>query len=249
MLALDRHGIGHRAAEPAPLDRIAQVEETIAAIAACSQRPGSEFQIGGFFSDDFFRRGIVTPGSGDALTWSIQPDEEQLESLLDVFVLEDGRVTASAVSEWDAGTLLVFVEEDDDWLVDEVYLVAPEYPVSAQGCHTGARSQPPAGTEVPAGVVWIVVQVVQASAADHTMQLPGAAYRIGPTMDWRENGRFVGDDRVSAAAPVPAQRSCALCHGQDAASLHEVGLVSARCSRPTSLVLWNVQRRGCSAAA
>lgn len=116
--------------KPASPDQVARVEETIAAMAACSQRPGSEARITGFFSDDFFRRGIVTPGSGDALTWSIQPDEEQLK-FLEVFVLEDGRLAASAVSEWDVGTLLVFVEEDGSLLIDEVYLVTPEYPVSA----------------------------------------------------------------------------------------------------------------------
>lgn len=116
--------------EPATPAQIEWVEETIAAMAACSQRPGSESQIAGFFSDDFFRRGIVTPGSGDPLTWSIQPDEEQLEQL-EVFVLEDGRVAASAVSEPGAGTFLIFVEDDGALLVDEVYLISPEYPVSA----------------------------------------------------------------------------------------------------------------------
>lgn len=116
--------------EPATSAQIDGVEETIAAMADCSRRPGSEPRIAGFFSDDFYRRGIVTPGSGTPLTWSIQPDEEQLH-YLDVFVLEDGRIAASTVTEWGSGTFMVFVDVDGARLVDEVYQVSPEYPVSA----------------------------------------------------------------------------------------------------------------------
>lgn len=117
---------------PATPRQIERAEETIAAMAACSQRPGSESQMAGFFSDDFFRRGIVTPGSEEPLTWSIQPDETEMKRL-EVVLLGDGRVAASAVSEPGYGTFLVFVEEDGSWLVDEVYRVVPEYVEGPQG--------------------------------------------------------------------------------------------------------------------
>jgi len=111
------------------------VEETIAAMTACLRRPGSESQLAGFFSDDFFRRGIVTSISGDALTWIRAPiprDDEEIRNL-EVFVLEDGRVAAFAASppadaEAGSGALLVFVEENGNWLVDEVYAVSRENP-------------------------------------------------------------------------------------------------------------------------
>lgn len=115
---------------PASQDQVAAVEETIGAMTACAQRPGSESQLAGFFSDDFFRRGIVTPGADMPLGLSVQPDEEQLEDL-EIFILEDGRLAAATVNEAGAGTLLVFVEEGSALLVDEGYQVAPQYPVSA----------------------------------------------------------------------------------------------------------------------
>lgn len=116
--------------EPAASAQIDRVEAMIAAMTACSQRPESESQLAGFFSDDFCRRGIADAEDGENMYLGIQPDEEQLE-YLHVFVLEDGRVAASTVSEHGSGTFLVFVEVGGEWLVDEVYLVSPEYPVSA----------------------------------------------------------------------------------------------------------------------
>lgn len=107
----------------------AGVRATLDAVGHCARRSEGNDQIPALFSDDFFRRGIVTPGSGEPVTWSIQPDEEQLQSL-DVFVLEDGRIAASAVNEWGAGAFLVFVEEDGSLLIDEAYPVTPEYPIS-----------------------------------------------------------------------------------------------------------------------
>lgn len=111
---------------PASAEQIAGVRTTLDDIGDCSRRPEGQAQTPGFFSDDFFRRGIVTPGSGDPLIWNIQPDEEQLNSL-DVFVLEDGRVAASTVSDAGYGTFLVFLEEGGALLVDEVHEVRPEY--------------------------------------------------------------------------------------------------------------------------
>lgn len=117
--------------EPASPEQTDGAKATVAAMADCLQRAGSESEVAGFFSDDFFRRGIVTSISGDALTWISAPiprDDEEIQTL-EVFVLDDGRVAAfAAPPPADAvtgiGKLLVFVEEDGNWLVDEVYAVS-----------------------------------------------------------------------------------------------------------------------------
>lgn len=123
---------------PAP-DRAAVVaiQASLDGIGACVARPEGQRNLLGYFSDDFFRRGVAArAGYGYRLTWwNLQPTAEQISSLTAVS-LPDGRI-AAVVGEpgGDQGPalLLVFADIDSTLLIDEAYRIVTEYNFDPMG--------------------------------------------------------------------------------------------------------------------
>jgi outer membrane protein assembly factor BamB len=92
---------------------------------ACEARPESKSQLLGFFTDDFFRRGIV-PFNGERyeLTWQIQPKPDELARMQTV-ALPDGRTGVYIPPAPGGGLLVIFRQVDDQLLIDELYRVEP----------------------------------------------------------------------------------------------------------------------------
>jgi len=93
-------------------------------------RPGKERELGGFFSDDYYRR--TTMRSPDGFNWrgsEILRSFEQI-SLADVpdpIDLDDGRVAVLLWTDlYREGQLVVFVEQDGTLIIDEIVRITEE---------------------------------------------------------------------------------------------------------------------------
>lgn len=121
--------------EPASPDVTAAIQATIAAMAGCG-RPGDENRLAAYFSDDYFRR----PSTKELLrlagyvpAWIAWAQDEDFDR---AFVLPDGRIalvfrltyapSGQAGETIDSGHLVVWIEQDGRWLVDEVLNVIEE---------------------------------------------------------------------------------------------------------------------------
>ena len=115
---------------PAPTDsQVGAIMATLAELSIC-HRPGNEAQVAAFYSDDYFRRPSVTAGiawNGYQGLWS--PNVESELNIERMVVLEDGRIALLDRYNDIAANLIVFVEEDGQWLIDEVVQVS-EHPES-----------------------------------------------------------------------------------------------------------------------
>lgn len=109
----------------APIDDVAAIQETIERMRKCGARPEGDLLRQGFYTDDFFRRGYVPFGeSGYRTFWTLS--ESPTESF-DFVLLDDGRIATIWSSSGTPRDLLIFAEEDGDWLIDESYNVVSEY--------------------------------------------------------------------------------------------------------------------------
>jgi DNA-binding transcriptional MocR family regulator len=80
-----------------------------------------------------FGRGVAWEApKGYVLTWAIQPEETEIESLTTV-VLSDGRVAAQIAPIHNPAEFLIFTEEDGHWVTDEAYIVVDAYNFGPQG--------------------------------------------------------------------------------------------------------------------
>ena len=116
---------------------VAGIFATIRAMTACA-RPGSELDLAGFYSDDYFRRfDQVTrpPGKGAwGYTVVFPVASIAVGDLGAPITLPDERVAILAFDPLgDRGTFLVFVEQDGAWLIDEVVEVGRDPEVWQQG--------------------------------------------------------------------------------------------------------------------
>lgn len=106
---------------------------TFKAMGDCSVRVDGQIAIQGFFTADFFRRGVAKAGpDGYALTWQYQPDETELASMTTV-VLDDGRVAAAFLNTSGPHLFIIFTQQNDHWLIDETYVVVDQYNWSQLG--------------------------------------------------------------------------------------------------------------------
>ena len=123
--------------EPATDAAAVGLYDTLRAMTACA-RPGSEAELAGFYSDDYFRRFADVEQRPDR-TRSTYAElfpvgTIAVGDLAAPFVLPDGRVAMLAFDPLgDRGTLLVFVERDGAWLIDEVVDVGRDAEVWRQG--------------------------------------------------------------------------------------------------------------------
>ncbi|MGI8477492.1 MAG: PQQ-binding-like beta-propeller repeat protein [Thermomicrobiales bacterium] len=117
---------------PAATDaQVTGIKETFRAMAPCSRRLGADRLLQGYFTDDFFRRGVAAARpDGYAMGWPYQPEEAELADLT-ATVLDDGRV-AAAINHG-ARTLTIFVQRDGQWLIDELYVIVDQYNFGPQG--------------------------------------------------------------------------------------------------------------------
>lgn len=122
-------------AENVPTGAAARAEDvlgiqlTLRHMADCAVRPEGQRLIQGYFTDDFFRRGVAADRpDGYWMTWGLQPEEPEIENL-NATVLDDGRIAAVTATTYDQQPhlLLIFVRQDGQWLIDELYKVTTEY--------------------------------------------------------------------------------------------------------------------------
>lgn len=121
----------------AEADALPGIVDTLRAMQACD-RPGRERELGGFFTDDYYRRMALYYPNTDLLSlpWVARVpyslERTTLKDLPAPVVLEDGRValllgwqevSGPNDAEWGEGQLVVFVQVDGAWLIDEVVRV------------------------------------------------------------------------------------------------------------------------------
>jgi hypothetical protein len=111
------------AGEPAEPEVVAAIEEVLGRIADCEQRVATSHAIpSGFFTDDYFRREILHGRTYDeGITGSMAPmvGLKAATSVDEVRVLADGRYAALIMTTETTGYLMVSVERDGRWLIDE----------------------------------------------------------------------------------------------------------------------------------
>lgn len=123
--------------DPADDAAVAGIYRTLREMTACA-RPGSELELAGFYSDDYFRRFDqveLRPGRSRSVANELFPVATlEVGDLGAPFILPDGRVALLAFDPLgDRGALLVFVEEEGAWLIDEVVEVGRDPEVWRQG--------------------------------------------------------------------------------------------------------------------
>jgi hypothetical protein len=110
---------------PADVEVVSVIEEVLGRIADCEQRrAGAHIIPSGFFSDDFYRRGtlegrVFEGDFGSSLAPMLRGPGTSARSADEVRELEDGRFAATIMASETTGYLLVFVEQDGLWLIDE----------------------------------------------------------------------------------------------------------------------------------
>jgi hypothetical protein len=105
---------------------------TFKAMGDCSVRSDGQRLIQGFFTSDFFRRGVAKPtADGYDLTWQYQPEPQELAAMTTV-VLPDGRV-AAVFNSTGPHLFVIFRQQDGHWLIDEFYNLVDQYNWSQQG--------------------------------------------------------------------------------------------------------------------
>jgi hypothetical protein len=119
----------------ADAETTAGIIDTLRAMQACD-RPGKERELGGFFSDDYYRRMALRypEYAGDdllQLPWLVRVPSElavlELEDLPEPVELEDGRVALLLWLEWAReGELVIFVEQAGVWFIDETVRITEE---------------------------------------------------------------------------------------------------------------------------
>lgn len=130
--------------EPADADTVQDVTATVQEVVACFNA-ADLLRAFALFSDDYFRRLILVDGPvGEAFTAFLASapapvTRMDVQSVQDVRVLADGRVGALVVlvdpraptSEDESRRFVIFVNDDDRWLIDEVIeLLASGTPTS-----------------------------------------------------------------------------------------------------------------------
>jgi outer membrane protein assembly factor BamB len=108
---------------------------TFKAMGDCSARVDGQIGIQGFFTADFFRRRVAKAGpNGYALTWPYQPGSDELNSMTTIR-LEDGRVAIELHAQSDNAPylLIIFNQQNDIWMIDEVYKIVDQYNWSQLG--------------------------------------------------------------------------------------------------------------------
>lgn len=104
---------------------VAAIDQVLERIADCEQRNAKAPIIpSGFFSDDFYRRGtlegqVFVEDFGSSLAPLLGGAGSSARSTSEVRELEDGRHAALIMRSETTGYLLVFVEQDGLWLIDE----------------------------------------------------------------------------------------------------------------------------------
>lgn len=121
----------------ADADAFVGILDTLHAMRACD-RPGKERELGGFFTDDYYRRMASYYPDTDILQlpWVARVPygfaQTRLEDLPDPVVLDDGRVAlllgwrdvaGERGANWGEGQLVVFVRQHGVWMIDEVVRV------------------------------------------------------------------------------------------------------------------------------
>ena len=115
---------------PALQDVQTQIRGSLTAMAECG-RPGLERELGGFFSDDYYRQDAIVQEQlydGMKVASGLPSDTRTLADPTRTVVLPDGRVGWLVMPEDPAapGLLLIFAEQDGWWLIDEVWHVQRE---------------------------------------------------------------------------------------------------------------------------
>lgn len=111
---------------PAPTNaQIDGIMSTLAELSIC-HRPGNDAQVAAFYSEDYFRRPSVAAGvSQNGLQFLWAPNVEAELNIERMVVLEDGRIAVLDRYNDIAANLVVFVEQDGRWLIDETVQVGP----------------------------------------------------------------------------------------------------------------------------
>ncbi|MGH2560754.1 MAG: PQQ-binding-like beta-propeller repeat protein, partial [Thermomicrobiales bacterium] len=103
------------------------IQETLRSMAHCWVRPEGNRLLQGYFTDDFFRRGVAAERQdGYAMTWQIQPEESEIKSL-HAIALEDGRIAALTSINVTPNLVMIFVQQEGQWVIDELYRIVDEY--------------------------------------------------------------------------------------------------------------------------
>lgn len=111
--------------DPADAEVVTAVEEVLGRIADCELRNATSPIIpSGFFTDDFYRRitlegRVLDEGFGSSLAPLLGGNGSSARSVSEVRELEDGRYAATVMTSETTGYLLIFIEQDGLWLIDE----------------------------------------------------------------------------------------------------------------------------------
>lgn len=108
-----------------PATDIFGVRDILRMMNACEMRPEAAPQMGKFFTDDFYRRGNVRFEDGAyQFIWNLGPDNDQIAAI-EPILLGDGRIAATfdTAEAWDV--VIVLVQQDGHWLIDEVLAIEP----------------------------------------------------------------------------------------------------------------------------
>ena len=113
-------------------ETIAAINEVLRRMAECQQRDSLVHSApSGFFSDDYFRRraeeGVTIDPSGGGPGVPRNNSGRPVTSVDDVRELADGRIAVLVMQSDERGTLLIFVEQDGLWLIDEHIAVVPVF--------------------------------------------------------------------------------------------------------------------------
>ena len=116
--------------EPADAQTVAMIEDTVVVAVFACFAAGDFLAAAAYFTDDFVASFGPELGVGEAAARAVlehpEPQQEDVRilAIADVMELGDGRVGAFVVEQRGGGPPLssyaIFVEDDGDWLVDEV---------------------------------------------------------------------------------------------------------------------------------
>jgi outer membrane protein assembly factor BamB len=117
---------------PASDEQVAQIKKTLGAMDSCVGMADGSYNIQGFFTDDFFKRGFCHfyQTYGYLVTWLSLRQNQSVDGPLKTIVLGDGRIAVevSPADDLDGrGEFIIFAEQNGRWLVDEAYRLMDAY--------------------------------------------------------------------------------------------------------------------------
>jgi hypothetical protein len=109
-------------------ETVAGIKQTLTEIANCMPPAGESDAIAGFFTDDYYRRGSGAGGSSTYFHgWPSRNNTALTLTVGTTVVLPDGRIAAQIDYNGAPKRLLIFVQQNGRWLIDEEYWIVTAY--------------------------------------------------------------------------------------------------------------------------